>query len=289
MLLPIILTGLGALCCLKHGKCERALIVLAWLGLLPVAKHLLAVKHKSAGEEEAAAKQRHYAVSCQMVEIFFGVLPQLCLQLFILGKYGEYDEYAGFRYAIGAEALFVIYGVVNFLQFGLTTKDNAETEASYTRGFVIWFFFLPWSVMFVLSCVPLFLFSSLYFDGSLNGYIAVIIYFFFHLFACALFFSLLPEVEGKGYCEINVLIVLGVLFSYASWSFSSFWFVSLMPALDPDKKRLFSLLPEFIWPHSTSYFEQWIEWGEGKPKKAGGARCAFALECGNKVGTVELH
>ena len=49
------------------------------------------------------------AMGLQMFEVFFGVLPQLWLQLYILGFYGVFDK--SFLFCVGAQAVYVIYAI----------------------------------------------------------------------------------------------------------------------------------------------------------------------------------
>ena len=211
-------------------------------------------------------------------------MPQFCLQLFVLGRFGEYD--AGFRYALLAEGLFVLYGIVYFI-FSVNSyvtnppPTSEATKASKRRDLILLLLFIPWSILFLLSCVPLMLFASLYTDASLQPNIAVIIYYMFHLVACVFFYNVITKEDDRGWvqCLFGTLVILGMIFSYASWSFSSFWFVSLLPSLPPPPNgRWLELVPGFIWPDSAPYFQQWIDWREGDE----GPRCAPALECSVK-------
>ena len=47
---------------------------------------------------QAAEEERNGAVLVQLAEVLFGAAPQFCLQLYILGHYGEYDK--GFLIAL---------------------------------------------------------------------------------------------------------------------------------------------------------------------------------------------
>ena len=136
--LPIICNSWGAITFIKEGNkgCSKTVLgKLALLAHLPLAMFFFAVVMKVSDDDTNAAKQRNKAIACQMVEIFFGALPQFCLQLFILGKYGEYD--AAFCFALLAEALFVLYGVVCLLsvlgrklgqKWGVVSSEEGQTE-----------------------------------------------------------------------------------------------------------------------------------------------------------------
>ena len=145
-------------------------------------------------------------MSVQMAEIFFGAAPQFCLQLYILGYYGNYD--GRFLMALCLQGIFVTYGIVYFLyQPMVIYDDEMDVSSPAARQFLIILLFTPWAILFVISSIPLALCASLNQDASFSDHMAVLIYFLFHLFFSACFFTIAVEMKGgSGKCEVDTVI-----------------------------------------------------------------------------------
>ena len=186
---------------------------------------------------------------CQMLEILFGALPQLFLQIYILGNTGVYDDV--FLRSVVIQAAYVIYGLMCGLRYVVSKFDTESQRTCRKRSCSFFLLFTPYAILFLFGCVPLVMFSSVNASHILAPFLIFLVYFFLHFYGSAL---LLSSIKKKW---INLAkIMMGLIFFFVSLSFAGLWLTALAPDLDPDRDG-FSNVPAYIWPKPTIFFRLW--------------------------------
>ena len=188
-------------------------------------------------------------VRCQMLEVLIGALPQVILQVYILGNTGVYDKV--FTRSVVIQAAFVYYGVMCCLWHIVTRYDSESQQSSRNRKCLFFFFFTPWKIPFLYCCAPLIMFSSVNASHNLAPFLLFFIYFSLHLYGYA---RLIPDMKKA--CLNFAKILMGLLFFFVSLSFAGLWLTALAPDLDP-RRVGFNNVPAYIWPKPTIFFRLW--------------------------------
>ena len=199
-------------------------------GLFPLGRFLDAIKLKLISDDDAFEAASD-ATRLQLVEIFCGALPQLALHLYYIGYDNAIDNYVPRVLCIGVVAIFVAYGACYSVRCAIMLEDENEIQWTVKREFVVSIVFVPWTLLYLVSCVSVCLASSL-FSGRYAGYVATISYYFINMMLCGLAFPF-QSFWRKSCGSIN--FIFGLIYAFASFSFSSFWFVGIVSLFDPDK------------------------------------------------------